>query len=231
MPHERALLVLGADGCKDGAWVVSVVDGEGELSWEWAADSDALLALADDLGADALALDVPVGLPALGAVRPADALARRRLGARRSSVFAAPPREVLACSTYAEARPLAPSLSAQAFGLVPRIREVDALLRSRGPQVHEKVVECHPEVAFAALAAGRSPLATKKSAAGALERLGLLEEAFDQDVPVDVPPGAALDDALDAVACATVARRWARGEAEVLGGETDAEGLPMRIVV
>ena len=231
MRVERALLVLGADGCKDGAWVVSVVDGEGGLSWEWAADTEALLALADELEADALALDVPIGLPRLGAVRPANALASERIGARRSSVFAAPPREVLACTTYAQARPLAPSLSAQAFGLVPRIREVDALLRARGAEVHERVVECHPEVAFAALAAGRLALPTKKSASGALQRLGLLQEAFDQDLPVDVPPGAALDDALDAVACAAVALRWARGEAEVLGDQTDAEGLPMRIVV
>ena len=70
-----------------------------------------------------------------------------------------PPREVLGCATYAEARPVAPSLSAQAFGLVPRVREVDALLRARGPAVHERVVECHPEVAFAAMAAGRLALA------------------------------------------------------------------------
>ena len=230
MPSERAPLVLGADGCKGGAWVVSVVDGEGGLSWEWAADTEALLALVEELAAGVLALDVPIGLPLLGGVRPADALARGRVGARRSSVFAAPPREVLSCATYAQARPLAPSLSAQAFGLVPRIREVDTLLRAHGPQVHERVVECHPEVAFAALAADRLALATKKSAAGALQRLALLPEAFDQDVPSDVPPGAALDDALDAVACAAVAVRWARGEAEVLGGEPDAEGLPLRIV-
>lgn len=231
MRHERALLVLGADGCRGGAWVVCVVDGGGDLMWEWAPDTSALLALADDVEADAVALDVPIGLPALGDVRPADAEARARLGARRSSVFAAPPREVLACASYADARPLAPSLSAQAFGLVPRIREVDGLLRARGPAVHERVVECHPEVAFAAMAAGRAALATKKSAAGVLQRLALVEEAFDRDVPADVPPGAALDDALDAAACAVTALRWATGAAEVLGGEPDAEGLPMRIVL
>ena len=50
-------------------------------------------------------------------------------------------------------------------------------------------------------------------------------------VPADVPSGAALDDALDAAVCALVARRWARGEAEALGGEPDALGVPMRVVV
>lgn len=231
MVLEQPLLVLGADGCKGGAWVVAMVDGDGELSWHPAADTAALLALAHEYDADAVALDVPIGLPPLGGRRVCDDLARRRLGARRSSVFAAPPREVLACGSYDEARPLAPSLSSQAFGLVPRIREVDELLASRPADIHRTVVECHPEVAFAAMAAGRLPLATKRSAAGALQRIRLLEEAFDDALPLDVPAVAALDDALDAAACSLVALRWARGEAEVLGGELDATGLPMRIVV
>lgn len=230
LPVDRALLVLGADGCRGGGWVVSVVDGDGQLSWEWADDTRALLAIADDLEADAVALDVPIGLPELGSTRACDDAARRRLGARRSSVFAAPPREVLGSESYADARPLAPSLSAQAFALVPRIREVDGALRAWRPDAHDVAVECHPEVVFAMLAAPCA-LDAKKSARGALQRIALLEEAFEQDLPVDVPPGAALDDALDAVACAVTALRWARGEAEVLGGERDATGVPMRIVV
>ena len=230
MPAERARLVLGADGCKGGAWVVAMVDGAGAVSWHAAADTAALLALADAHDAAAVALDVPIGLPPLGGRRACDDLARLRLGARRSSVFAAPPREVLACRSYAEARPLAPSLSAQAFGLVPRIREVDALLRA-APRLHRTVVECHPEVAFAAMAAGRVPLATKKSAAGALQRVALLEEALGRTLPADVPGIASLDDALDAAACAWTALRWAGGKAEVLGGELDATGTPMRIVL
>jgi predicted RNase H-like nuclease len=231
MPEDRALLTLGADGCKGGGWVVAMIDGEGELSWHSVPDTAALLGLADEYDADAVALDVPIGLPTLGGRRACDELARRRIGARRSSVFAAPPREVLDCATYAAARPLAPSLSAQAFGLVPRIREVDLVLREQGPGVHHRVVECHPEVAFAARVAGRFDLAAKKTAAGALQRIALLEEAYDAPLPADVPPAAALDDALDAAACALVALRWARGEAEVLGDEVDAVGVPMRIVV
>ncbi len=231
MSPEQPLLVLGADGCKGGAWVVAMVDGKGKLSWHGAEDTSGLLALAREYDADAVALDVPIGLPPLGGRRACDDLARLRLGARRSSVFAAAPREVLACGSYAEARPLAPSLSAQAFGLVPRIREVDLLLRSAPADVHRTVVECHPEVAFAAMAAGRLPLATKRSAAGALQRIDLLEEAFDEALPTDVPASAALGDALDALACAWTAQRWVRGEAEVLGGQLDASGTPMRIVV
>lgn len=222
-------LVLGADGCRGGGWVIGLLDGEDELHWEWAADTAALVAVAEEYAADAVALDVPIGLPALGAIRQCDALARRRLGGRASSVFAAPPREVLAAASYAEARAMAPSLSAQAFGLVPRIREVDEVLRELGSGAHKRFFEAHPETAFAAMAAGRLVLAPKKTAAGALQRLALIEELAQ--VPVDVPPGASLDDALDALANAFVARRWAEGSADVLGGEVDALGLPMRIVV
>ena len=68
------------------------------------------------------------------------------------------------------------------------------------------------------------------AAPGALLRLRALEAALGP-VPDDPPAGAGLDDALDALACAWTARRWARGEAEVLGGEVDVLGTPMRIVV
>jgi hypothetical protein len=40
-----------------------------------------------------------------------------------------------------------------------------------------------------------------------------------------------LADVLDAYATLWTALRWARGEAEVLGGEVDDCGVPMRIVV
>ena len=47
----------------------------------------------------------------------------------------------------------------------------------------------------------------------------------------DLPPGARLDDALDALAAAWSAQRWAAGTAEVLGEELDDRGRPMRVVV
>lgn len=221
-------VVLGADGCPGDGWVVAQVPaGGGSVRWHVVTGAAALLALADDLGAAALALDVPIGLPEAG-TRPCDVEARRQLPGRASSVFAAPPRGALACSTYAEARRHLPSLSAQTFALVPRIRDVDQALRDAGPQVHRRAVECHPEVAFARLSGLALP--RKRSARGALLRLRALQEHLGP-VPADVPDGPALDDALDALACAWTARRWHRGEAQVLGGGADALGVPMRIVV
>jgi predicted RNase H-like nuclease len=228
---DQPLLVLGADGCKGGSWVVAMIDGEGELSWHEAAHTQPCWSWPRSTQPTPSPWTCRSGCRPLGGTRTCDAQARRRVGARSSSVFAAPPREVLACSTYAEARPLAPSMSAQAFGLVPRIREVDGLLRSQPVSVHRRVVECHPEVSFASMAAGRARLASKRSAAGALQRIALIEELLAEPLPHDVPASAALDDALDAAACAMTAHRWVRGEAEVLGGEPDAFGVPMRIVV
>jgi hypothetical protein len=45
------------------------------------------------------------------------------------------------------------------------------------------------------------------------------------------PERVALDDALDALAAAWSARRWAAGCAETLGGELDRRNRLMRIVV
>ena len=219
------MIVLGADGCP-GGWVVAQVGPD--VRWHAVVDAEGLLDLAERVGAAAVAADVPVGLPESG-VRRCDVLARSQLGGRAAaSVFAAPVRAVLTARTYGQARALSPSLSAQAHALVPRIRDVDDALRRRGPAVHRTFVECHPEVSLRALT-GRT-LARKRSAPGALQRLRALERAFGP-LPDDPPAGAALDDALDALVCAWTARRWAGGAARVLGGEVDATGTPMRIVV
>ncbi len=217
--------VWGADGRSGGGWVVAELDPAHGVRWHDAPDAGALLAMVDG---DVLALDVPIGLPERG-LRDADVAARRVLaGGRASSVFAAPVRSVLAHRTYAEARPAHPSLSAQTFGLVARIRDVDDTLRAAGRGVHDRVVEAHPEVSLRRLTG--TVLSGKKSAAGALARLSALQAVLGE-IPVDVPATAGLDDALDALACAWTARRFARGEAEILGGQTDGCGLPMRIVV
>ena len=112
-----------------------------------------------------VAIDIPVGLPA-GEPRPTDALARRRLGDRRSTFFPTPVRAVLACSGYDEAnaesrRVSGRGLSKQAWNLVPKIREVDALWRD---DLDELVFEAHPESSFAEM--GGTPVRRPKSTAG-----------------------------------------------------------------
>ena len=98
--------------------------------------------------------------------------ARRLLGRpRASSVFATPARPVLAAKTYEEAcrlsrasAPGAKAISRQTYGILPKIREIDDLLRSRA-ELRAIVREVHPEVCFAELA-GAPMRHAKKTSAG-----------------------------------------------------------------
>lgn len=211
--------VLGVDGCP-GGWIGALVTGS-SVSWLLLPDVAAVLSVP----AAAVGIDMPIGLPAVGP-RSCDVAARALLGPRRSSVFPAPVRPVLEASSYDQACALSrtssgKALSQQAWHLVPRIADLDASLTD-----HDRVVEVHPEVVFARLAGLLPP---KKEAAGRAGREAALR---DELPPWPAPPRPArMDDALDALACAWTARRWLRGEAEVLGGELDGTGVPMRIVV
>jgi len=222
---------MGVDGCR-GGWLACVLD-ETTVRWDHVdAVADVRKLLERDV--DAVAIDIPIGLPEDG-VRACDVEARHQLGRRGVSVFAAPVRSVLGCASYAEARRVlaargGASMSAQAFGIVPAVAAVDAALT---PADESRVVEAHPEVAFWAMSDGE-PLDPKKTARGAGQRLARLQASLGNPVKAlaDVPSGVPLDDALDALACVWVARRWAAGSASVLGnGQRDARGLPMRIVV
>ena len=205
-------VAVGVDAARAG-WVAATPDGAVAVH----ARFTDVLALAGDAP---VAVDMPIGLLDVVAPRPCDRAARRLLGRRASTVFTPPSRPVLAARTYAEARtqvPGAASLSAQAFGLAPRIRELDDLLRG-DLALAGRVVECHPELAFLRLAG--VPLASKHTPQGVEQRRALLPHA----------PGAQ-HDVLDACAVLGTALRIAAGApVTTLGGERDAAGLPMRIV-
>jgi len=216
--------VLGVDGCK-GGWLAAEVGPSG-ISWQLFASARDFLAHPCDV----VAVDIPIGLPASG-VRQCDVLARRALPGQASSVFSAPVRPVLGAQTYAEARAISVgvdgrSLSAQCFGIVPKIAEVDRALRGRSGA---EVLEVHPEVSFRALTRDRLP--SKRTAAGRDVRLAALRTWLPVELPSPPPGRAAIDDCLDALVCAWTGARWLAGEAQVLGGEVDATGQVMRIVV
>src|SRR5687767_5972422 len=137
-------VVLGADGVSRNRWVVAEVAAGSPVRWHLVTGAAAVLELGRDVGAGAIALDVPIGLPAAGR-RRCDEQAHALLGARRSSVFMTPPRHVLEHLSYSAARTAHPSLTAQAYALLSRVRDVDVVLRAAGPDVHARVIECHPE--------------------------------------------------------------------------------------
>jgi predicted RNase H-like nuclease len=196
----------------------------------WSVVGSAAAVLAATAGCTGVGVDIPLGLPAGAAPRACDAACARRLGRARSSVFPAPPREVLAAPTPEAARAVARRLtgraiSLQTFHIGPKIREWDAL------DLPVVVVEVHPEVSLRTLAPDVD-FAPKKTARGAGQRIAALSRWLDVAAALaDLPAGARLDDVLDALAAAWSAQRWAAGTAEVLGPETDDRGRPMRVVV
>lgn len=219
--QETVKVVGGADGCRAG-WVVATRH-----------DLHVVPRLHLDLF-DVLGVDMPVGLP-IDTRRACDVEARRALGLRGSSIFPAPPRACLGAATHAEAVQLARAafgagISVQAFHLLPKIAEVDALV---DPSALDRIVEISPELAFATMHRLRTgdarPLPRKVEPAGAAARQRLLDDEGIEVRPT--PRGARLDDVLDAYAVLWSAERFARGEAIVLGdGSRDARGIPMRIV-
>ena len=76
-----------------GGWVVVRLSA-GRVEWSVQPDAAAVLAATRDCLA--VGVDIPLGLPAGAARRACDEQAARALGRARSSVFPAPPREVLA---------------------------------------------------------------------------------------------------------------------------------------
>lgn len=210
--------VLGVDGCR-GGWVGALLDDDA-VTWLRLPDVDAVLSV----GADAVGIDMPIGLPRRGR-RECDLLAKRLLGRAHPRVFLTPPRAVLAAATYEEAGSLhrrlvdGKGLSRQTWHLLAKVAEVDR--RADDP----RLVEVHPELSFALLA-GRV-LPPKRTAEGRGARLDVLRRCLPG--LTNAPPG---DDAPDALAAAWSAARWLAGSARTLPADPprDQAGRPMRIV-
>lgn len=248
--------VAGVDGCP-GGWLAVLVPVSGLGS-----PPDAIVARFDEARSslfahfaeiisnvdtpEMIAVDIPIGLAERTEAggRQCDAEARAVLGQRQSAVFSIPSRAAVECTGYREAcaAALATSnpprkVSKQAFNLFPKIREVDALLT---PSRAERIVECHPEVAFWALN-GRRALETPKKVKsrpnpeGLDHRRRLLTAAgFPASLVTSSPCKArdvGPDDVVDACVLAWSAVRLLRGEAVRFPSQPkrDERGLPMQI--
>lgn len=169
-------MFVGVDGCRGGWFSVALkVDGPPEL--EVHGSFEELCARNHD--ARSILVDVPIGLRAGGEERRCDREARRRVGARRSSVFPAPTRAALGATSYREASELNRSLSGrglslQSWAISAKIHEVDTLLRTR-QELRGRVREVHLEVLFWALNGCTALSHPKKRSRGIEERLGILE--------------------------------------------------------
>jgi predicted RNase H-like nuclease len=227
-------MVRGVDGCKAG-WLAVSLSSDGSLSS--AVFQDAVAVLRDDRYA-VTAIDIPIGLPEVGP-RSCDIEARKLLGPRRSSVFPAPMRSLLAAQTYEAACSMSRlvcgrMLSQQSFAILPKIREIDLYLQEN-PAAISRVREIHPEVCFFFWNRGQPMQFSKLSGFGFVERLKLIEGRFPgapARVRRDHPAKSVSDDdILDALAALWSALRLSANTAVRVGteGEQDARGLSIGI--
>jgi predicted RNase H-like nuclease len=197
--------VLGVDGCRGGWVAVALEDGRFTTAWFAAR-------FADLVGDEATVIGVDIPLGSNGARRAADRAARQLLGRRGSTVFDAPPREVLDAPDHSTANQrcrdrYGRGVSAQAWNLVPKMRDVE-------PHWHaapHRIFEVHPELSFATMA-GAVVEEPKQTWAGHRARARLLTDAGIR-VPDEVGTAGAAgpDDVLDAAAVAWSAARIAAG--------------------
>ena len=229
-------IAYGVDGCGAGWFGYGLTNG-GERRYRIALTFEELVSSADN--GDRFFVDIPIGLPRGSEehlcgkegskvrpccdpkaceVRRCDKDARDALGSPRSrSVFSAPVCAALYAKTYEDANRISrevsrKGMSKQTFALLPKIREVDSLLRESEKTRRIVVREVHPEICFWALAGRKAMKHSKKKPDGFHERLDYLNVVLpsaDSDFEEirDRFPKRILenDDILDAMAAAVTA--------------------------
>jgi predicted RNase H-like nuclease len=218
------------DACRAG-WVGIALSGGHVQAYQRRTIGELVDEVAADGPLEVVAIDIPIGLPD-NSRRRADVEARAAVGGLASSVFMTPVRGALdfpdhgSASEHNRAR-TGDGMSIQAFGLLPKVREVDHWLHDAPC----RVVEVHPEVSFAALN-GRHLAVRKKTWAGAEFRRRLLADVGIVLGDLGRPgQNVGVDDVLDAAAAAWTARRVQRGEARSLPGDLEvfSDGVPSGI--
>lgn len=226
----------GIDGCPAG-WLRIEVPAPGR--YDARVFTTAAQAFADAAEFALITIDIPIGLTDQGP-RECDVEARRLIGPRRSSVFPAPVRAALDAETYEDASHASrvahgKALSKQAFAILPKIRDVDAVLRA-DPALQARVREVHPEVCFHLWNDAVHLAHPKRRPEGFAERHRLVEAAFPggyEHVRRQFARGAvANDDILDAFAALWAALRAVAGDCATLPAmpPRDRFGLPMEML-
>jgi predicted RNase H-like nuclease len=232
--------LAGVDGCPAG-WIVALAlltpkARLSHLKFILCPAFAAVLSLVPS--PEVIAIDMPIGLlrePQPGG-RRCDQLARRLLRRRSSSVFSPPSRLVLQATHYDQVRGY--GMSRQAFGILPKIREVDGVMTSTDQSI---VYEAHPELAFMQLA-GAPMQNNKKTAAGRGERFralcrasapryASLSSALQRAQRMYKRKQVACDDLLDACVLLQTSYRLATDQATRLPAASalDEKGLRMEI--
>ena len=239
MPRFTA---IGVDGCPGGRFYIALGSSARP---RWGVVKKIAELVREARESDRVFVDIPIGLPDERLKkRECDLMARKKLEQPRgSSVFPAPARAALGAKDYEEARQrshkaIGKMLSKQTFYILPKIREVDKLLRS-DEKARRVVREVHPEVCFWAFADRPMKFSKIKEKQKAYEeRLAVLEsvrpsarqeieEILKQFRRKDI----ARADAVDARAAAITASARKRNLRTLPPRPPkDSKGLPMEMV-
>ena len=193
-----------------------------------------------------ISIDIPIGLPANNR-RACDVEAKQKLGQQGRSVFYTPLREAVYEQNIEDAKETnleaGYSIQNQAWGIVPRIREVDEFL-DMTPSARDCLFETHPELCFYSLNEQKT-LPRKETEVGIQRRKELLENEqlealsiYEQACDLYLTPEYASflnskDDILDALVAAVAAKRPVDELARLPKANDppqDACGLPMQMV-
>ncbi len=209
-------MVIGVDGCKSG-WIAAVLHNshialevfpDMETLWHRYAAHCALLLI-----------DMPIGFSDSGPEgRICDHLARRVLSpSRHSSIFTPPCRKALYVpedqTSTVNFKYTGKKLSRQTINIMPKMREVDTWMRQLPKRDQQRIRESHPEVIFTAMNEGVPLFHNKKSKAGQVERIQLLEKFYPGVYEIcnkslsEIPRKVALaDDLIDALVLGITAK-------------------------
>ena len=183
---------VGVDACT-GGWVSVGLNSGGKYELKAFFFFDEVLAYYES--ARLILVDIPIGLFQGAGRRICDQLAKTKLGKISSSVFWTPTRQILNHleqlpqdyrTAYKAARKYElkftdneQSISSQAFGILPKIAEVDKVMleRKRNGEAIPEIREVHPEICFWALKGGKelSYKKNEKGEKGIEERIDILK--------------------------------------------------------
>jgi predicted RNase H-like nuclease len=193
---------IGIDGFR-GGWVAVYVGQKGGQRFDYSNQLHQLLSVPHSRAM----IDVPIGLPEQG-YRQCDLAAKKLVG---SSVFLGARWKVWTFRTYEDANVYYRSvgdkgIAKQLWCIRDKLQEVNEAMT---PQSQIRLHETHPELIFWRLN-GMAHLNKKKSTAGRLERIALLQAyGFDKiNIWLEQRHGTGIgrDDLIDACACALAAR-------------------------
>jgi len=229
---------IGIDGCKIGWFFVILDDNQ---NWEIGVVKEIGALLPRIIESEITLIDIPIGLREdIKTERLCDLSARKVLGIRRSSVFPAPSRPAVYCSSYEEASQTnyvntGRRLSQQSWAITGKIKEVDVFVRDNLQLKHFR--EMHPEVCFWGLNNKQEMSFSKKKLEGFEERRIILEKYFkpttdvvDESLSRYYRKQVAKDDILDAIVGAITAKEVHHLQSLPASPELDAKGIKMEMV-